>query len=143
MGILLSTLETLGSGKVKSILDSNESAQFISSFTSMTNSLGFDNLLSERRIPSGLVEGETLYNYKNLDLLRDIFIIMHVGYLRKTVCVYLASCLRDKNTFTMYVLYVLFIHSRVHCQCMFTARIYLSQLKRLNTSLSRYLEFAH
>ena len=61
LGILLSTLETLGSGKVKSILDSNESAEFISSFTSMTNSLGLDNLLSERRIPSGLVEGETLY----------------------------------------------------------------------------------
>lgn len=84
MGILLSTLETLGSGKVKSILDSHESAQFISSFTSMTNSLGLDNLLSERGILSGLVEGEICMFVQldyDLDLFTDIFIIMHVGYL--------------------------------------------------------------
>jgi hypothetical protein len=33
------TLETLGSGKVKSILDNHESAEFISSFTSMITSM--------------------------------------------------------------------------------------------------------
>jgi hypothetical protein len=53
----LSTLETLGSGKVKSILDSHESAGFISSFTSMINSLGLDNALSERGDLFGVIEG--------------------------------------------------------------------------------------
>lgn len=60
LGILLSTLETLGSGKVKSILDNHESAEFISSFTSMINSLGLDTVLSERGILSGLVKGWAL-----------------------------------------------------------------------------------
>lgn len=57
MGILLSTLDTLGSGKVKSILDNHESAEFVSRFMSTINSLGLDSVFNERGTLSGLVEG--------------------------------------------------------------------------------------
>ena len=57
MGILLSTLETLGSGKVKSILDNHGSAELISRFMSMINSFGLDNAVEEQGNLSGLVEG--------------------------------------------------------------------------------------
>lgn len=58
LGILLSALETLGSGKVKSILDTHASMECVSSIMSLVNShVGLDYVLASHSILNGLAEG--------------------------------------------------------------------------------------
>lgn len=58
LGILLSALETLGSGKIKSILDTHASMECVSSIMSLVNShVGLDYVLASHDFLNSLIEG--------------------------------------------------------------------------------------